>query len=220
MRYPAKDYAERVSARGDAAARDLDRIWLFRGVRVLVSPREVFEGLRDDSRRAAHAREEPITALVILAGIATVLWTPVAGTVMNDPAYDALLVAVWAFIGGGFYGVTAYWALGALLYGGIRALGGTASFRQARHVVAFASAPIALSLFVVWPVSLSIYGTDLFRSGGADHGAGANAFAALELVFVAWSLALLALGARIVYRSRTSTASRASKSASSSSGIE
>jgi hypothetical protein len=220
VRYPPRVYAERVNARSDAAARDLDRAWLVRAVRVLFSPREVFAALRDDSRRAAHAREEPITALVILAGIAGVLWTPVAGTVMNDPAYDGLLVAVWAFIGGGFYGVAAYWTLGALLYGGARALGATASFRQARHVVAFAAAPIALSLLLVWPARLGVYGADLFKSGGADHGMGATAFVALELAFVAWSLALLALGVRIVYRSRTSPAGRASNSASSSSAIE
>lgn len=187
---------------------------------MLLSPREVFGALRDDSQRAAHAREEPITALVILAGISAVLWTPVAGTVMNDPAYDGLLVAVWAFIGGGFYGVAAYWVCGALLYGAGRLLGGTASFRQARHLVAFAAAPIALSLFVVWPAQLAVYGGDLFRSGGADRGNGDAVFGALELAFVAWSLGLLALGVRLVYRSRTSSASAASKSASSSSGIE
>ena len=209
-----------MSARSDAAARDLDRAWLARAVRVLLNPREVFAALRDDSQRAAHAREEPITALVILAGISAVLWTPVAGTVMNDPDYDGLLVAVWAFIGGGFYGVAGYWVCGALLYGVGRLLGGAASFRQARHLVAFAAAPIALSLFVVWPARLAVYGGDLFRSGGADRGTGDALFAALELAFVAWSLALLALGVRLVYRSRTSPASRASKSASSSSGIE
>jgi len=36
----------------------------------------------------------------------------------------------------------------------------------------FASAPLALSLLLVWPVRLAIYGDDLFRSGGSDTGTG------------------------------------------------
>ncbi len=205
-----------MSTRADAAARDLDRAWLARAVGVLIRPREVFTALRNDSETAAHAREEPVTALVILAGIAGVLWTPVAATVMNDHSYDGLLVAVWAFIGGGFYGFFAYWLLGLLLFCVLRGLGSGASFRQARHVVAFAAAPIALSLFVAWPVRLLVYGSDVFKTGGADEGAGNLAFALLELGFIAWSLGLLVLGARIVYGLPT----RSSNSASSSSGIE
>jgi hypothetical protein len=57
---------------------------------------------------------------------------------------------------------------------------------------------LALSLFAVWPVRLAVYGEDLFRTGGSDHGAGNTAFVVLELVFVAWALALLVLGLRAV----------------------
>ena len=75
---------------------------------------------------------------------------------------------------------------------------GGITYRQARHVLAFASAPVALSLLVLWPVRLAVYGEDLFRTGGSDHGAGNTAFVVLELLFVAWSLALLVLGLRAV----------------------
>src|ERR671928_391632 len=98
-----------------------DRAWLARALLVLIDPRPVFAALRDDSEDAARARQEPILAIVGLAGIASILWTTTAGRVMDDPAYDGLVVAVWAFIGGAFYGLFAYFAIGAVLYGGVRA---------------------------------------------------------------------------------------------------
>src|ERR671936_1848420 len=90
-----------------------DRLWLVRALLVLLDPRPVFAALRDDSEDAARARQEPILALILLAGIASILWTSVAGRVMDDPAYDGLVVAVWAFIGGALYGLFAYFAIGA-----------------------------------------------------------------------------------------------------------
>src|ERR687887_674629 len=95
-----------------------DRVWLARALLVLFDPRPVFAALRDDSEDAARARQEPILAIVGLAGIASILWTSVAGRVMDDPAFDGLVVAVWAFIGGAFYGLFAYFALGAAPFGG------------------------------------------------------------------------------------------------------
>ena len=56
-----------------------DRLWLARALLVLVDPRPVFAALRDDSEDAARARQEPVLALVLLAGIASILWTRVAG---------------------------------------------------------------------------------------------------------------------------------------------
>src|SRR2546423_5550133 len=97
-----------------------DRIWLARALLVLIDPRAVFAALRDDSEDAARARQEPILAVVGLAGIASILWTSVGGRVMDDPAFDGLVVAVWAFIGGAIYGVVAYFAVGAALYRGPR----------------------------------------------------------------------------------------------------
>ena len=62
--------------------------WLRRAPLVLVSPRMVLEGLRDDSDEAARTRSEAVLALVLLSGIASVLWTPVAGRILNDVALD------------------------------------------------------------------------------------------------------------------------------------
>src|SRR2546421_7837141 len=172
-----------------------DRIWLARALLVLIDPRPVFAALRDDSEDAARARQEPVLALVGLAGIASILWTSVGGRVMDDPALDGLVVAVWAFLGGAIYGLFAYFAVGAALYGGLRAAGSLGSYRRAWHLLAFACAPLALSL-VVWPVRLAVYGGDVFRTGGSDHGAGNAVFVVLELGFVAWALAPLVVRTR------------------------
>jgi Yip1 domain len=177
-------------------------VWLRRAVFVLVRPREVLEGLRDDSNAVARARSEAVLALVLLAGIASVLWTPVASTLMDvkgPHAQDGLEVAIWAFIGGGVYGAVVYFVGGLVVYALTRIAGGV-TYRQSRHLLAFASAPIALSLLVVWPVRLAVYGEDVFRSGGSDHGAGNAVFVVLELLCVGWSLALLVVGVRALTR--------------------
>jgi hypothetical protein len=176
-----------------------ERVWLKRAVTVLVRPREVFEAIRDDSDTAARVRSEAVLGLVLLAGIASVLWTPTYGKLLDDVANDALNVAVIAFVGGSLYGALGYFLGGLVLYALTRAVGG-ATYRQARHLLAFASAPVSLSLFLVWPVRLAVYGQDVFRSGGSDGGAGNDAFYAVEVLFVVWALALLALGLRIVLR--------------------
>ncbi len=177
----------------------LERAWRLRALLVLQRPRVVFAALRDDDDDAAQARQEPILALILLAGIAGVLTTSVARGLLDDAELDGLLVAVWAFIGGGFYGVAAYWLLGAFLFGAAQAFGGLGSYRRARHVVAFAAAPLALALFVLWPVGIAAFGTDLFRTGGADTGSGGDVFALGEIAFAAWSVALLAIGVRAVH---------------------
>jgi hypothetical protein len=171
---------------------------------VLVNPREVLAGLRDDSDDAARARGEAVLALVLLAGIATVLWTPVAARFLDDATLDWLDIAVWAFLGGGIYAVTLYFLGGMLLQWLTRAVGWI-SYRQARHVLAFASAPIALSLFIVWPERLAVYGEDVFKGGGSDRGAGNLAFVSVELLFVAWALALLLLGLRMLLSNASSS---------------
>jgi hypothetical protein len=183
-----------MNTRASAAPAD-ERVWLRRAVTVLAAPGEVFAGLRDDSDVAARARSEAVLALVLLSGIASVLWTPTYGRLLDDVANDGLNVAVIAFIGGGIYGTAVYYLGGLVLQWLTRVVGGV-TYRQTRHLLAFASAPIALSLLVVWPVRLAVYGEDVFRSGGSDHGAGNTAFILVELAFVAWALALLAVGLR------------------------
>ncbi len=194
-------------ARAVAASAD-ERVWLGRAVSVLWQPRAVLAGLRDDSDETARARSEAVLALVLLTGITGVLWTPVAGTILNDVTLDWLDVAIWAFLGGGFYAIALYF-IGGLVLQWLARAGGWISYRQARHVLAFAAAPVALSLFVVMPLRLAVYGEDVFRTGGSDRGAGEWAFAGLELAFVAWALVLVVLGLRILL----------SKSSSSSAGI-
>jgi hypothetical protein len=190
-------------ARAGPAPAD-ERVWLGRAVTVLWRPREVLAGLRDDSDEAARARSEAVLALVLLTGISSVLWAPVAGRILNDVTLDWVDVAVWAFLGGGFYAI-AFYFLGGLILQWLARAGGWISYRQARHLLAFASAPIALSLFLVMPVRLVVYGEDVFRSGGSDRGAGAWAFDAVELVFVAWSLGLLLLGLRMLLSKASSS---------------
>jgi hypothetical protein len=177
----------------------LDREWLLRALLVLQAPRAVFSALRDDSDDAAQARQEPVLALTWLAGIAGVLATSVARTLLDNPERDGLVVAVWAFIGGGLYGALGYWLVGAFVHGASHALGGQGTYRRARHVVAFACAPIALSLFVVWPVGVAAFGGDLFRSGGSDAGTGGDVFFWSAIVFGVWALVLLAIGVRAVH---------------------
>jgi hypothetical protein len=65
-------------------------------------------------------------------------------------------------------------------------------------VLGFAVAPLALSLLLVWPVRLAVYGSDLFRTGGEDNGSGDKVFEALALGSGLWALALLVSGMRAV----------------------
>jgi hypothetical protein len=174
------------------------RDWWLRAFLVLQRPRPVFVALRDDSKDSLADRAEPVLAIVLLAGIASVLSTSTAGTLMDDSSYDGLLVAVWAFVAGSIYGMAAYFVFGALLYGGGKALGSQGSYRRARHVLAFAAIPIALSIFL-WPIKLAVYGESLFRSGGSDHGAGVRVFDGLEVAFLLWAAVLLVVGVRAVH---------------------
>jgi hypothetical protein len=173
-----------------------ERAWLVRALLVLQSPRPVFAALRDDSDAVAKARSEPILALIWLAGIACVLATPVAGRLLDDYEFDGILIAVWAFLGGGLFGVAVYFAGGAVMQLAGRALGTRGSYRRARHVLGFSAAPLALSLFLYWPIRIAIQGSDMFRSGGSDGG---HVLADLFYVFVAWTLVLLVLGVRTVH---------------------
>jgi Yip1-like protein len=175
-------------------SRSLQKEWWLRALAVFTSPRGTFAALRDDSAAAAEARQEPILAIVILAGIAGVLTTSLAGRLLDDPNNDGWNVAVWAFLGGAFYGLLAYWLGGLLVYAIATAVRARATYRQARHVVGLAMAPLALSLLTLWPVRLAIYGEDVFRTGGSDTGAGAKLFETLVVGSFAWSFALVALG--------------------------
>ena len=177
-----------------------DRAWWLRALAVFQEPRSTFAALRDDSREEAEAREEPVLALALLAGIAGVLATPTVGDLLDNPERDALVVAVLIFLAGALYGTATYWVGGGALHVGLKAAGGQGTYRQARHMLAFAAAPLALSLLLLWPVRLALHGGDLFREGGSDEsGAVRWVFEALELAFFAWSAALLVLAVRTVH---------------------
>jgi hypothetical protein len=186
-----------VAARAETPAGD--KAWFLRALLVLQSPRSVFAALRDDSDDAAEERQDVVGALVWLAGIAAVLATTVAGTVRDDVEIDGALFAVWAFLAGGLYGFTLYYVVGKVFHAALRRLGGRGSFRRARHVLAFAVTPIALALFVYWPVRILVYGGDLFRTGGADGRGAGHVTAWLFYAFVLWALALLVVGVRTVH---------------------
>jgi hypothetical protein len=184
----------------------LQKEWWLRSLGVFQSPSAVFAALRDDSADAAEARQEPVLAFVLLAGIAGVLSTSLAGHLLDEPGFDGVNVAVWAFLGGGLYGLFVYWLGGLIVHVVARGIGAASSYRQARHVVGLASAPLALSLLLVWPARIGIYGGDVFRTGGSDSGLGDWIF---ELVIVGtyvWTFGLVALGL-LELRKRSSSSS-------------
>ncbi len=82
-------------------------------------------------------------------------------------------MAVFALAAAAAYSFVGYFLLGAALK-----LASGAPYRLARHVVAYAAAPLALGLLVLWPVRAAVHGSDLFRAGGADGGAGGTVFRA------------------------------------------
>ncbi|HEU0246691.1 MAG TPA: Yip1 family protein [Gaiellaceae bacterium] len=176
-----------------------DRAWWLRVPAVLLSPRSVFFALREEDPDDVAARSEPILLVVWMAGAAAVLATPTAGALLDKPDYDAALVAVWAFVAGGLYGAVGYFLLGFGLYFGTRLLGSLGSFRRERQIVGFALVPLALSLVVLLPVRLALYGGDAFRGGGADEGAGETVLLAIQLGFAAWSLVLAVSGVHVVH---------------------
>ncbi|MGH3137866.1 MAG: Yip1 family protein [Gaiellaceae bacterium] len=176
-----------------------DRAWWLRVPAVLLSPRSVFFALREEDPDDVAARSEPLLLLVWMAGAAAVLATPTAGALLDKQEYDAFLVAIWAFVAGGLYGAVGYLLFGFALFFGARLLGSVGDFRRERQLVGFALTPLALSLLVLFPMRLALYGGDTFREGGRDDGTGESVLLALQLGFVAWSVGLLAIGIRVVH---------------------
>ena len=166
---------------------------------MLQSPQPVFAALRDDSDEAAEVRQDAAGTIIWLAGIAAVLASTVASTLLDDPARDWVVLAVWAFLAGGLSGFTLYFVLGKVLHVSLRRLGSRGSFRRARHLLAFAAAPVALALLVYWPIRIAIYGEDLFKFDGSDGGTTGTVFAWVFYAFLVWALVLLVIGVRTVH---------------------
>jgi hypothetical protein len=176
-----------------------ERAWWLRVPGVLVGPRPVFFALREDDPDDVAARSEPLLLVLWMAGAAAVLATPTAAALLDDRDYDAVLLAVWVFIAGGLYGAVGYFFLGFALFFGLRLFGSLGDFGRARHIVGLAFVPMALSLLVLLPARLVLYGGDAFREGGSDEETGQIVLLVLQLAFAAWSLALLVLGVKVVH---------------------
>jgi len=184
----------------DQTARD--REWWLRTLAVFQAPRAVFAALRSDAPEDVEARQEPVLALVLLAGMAGVLVAPSTGRLLNESLVDnsMAVVAVLVFITGALYGTATYWMGGAALDVGLRGAGSKGSYMRARHILAFAAAPLVLGLLFVWPVRIAVYGSDLFRSGGSDTGTGNVVFEAILGAIGLWAAGLLVYGISVVER--------------------
>lgn len=181
-----------MSAQAQSTA-SLEKDWWLRLGLVFTRPHLVFAWLRDDSDEAAHARQEPILLVGVLAGLAGVLSSNGLGHALDDFGLDGVDLALIAFFAALLYGLVGFFALGALVYLGEQLAGSLGSYRRSRHVLAFACAPLALSL-AMWPIRLVLYGEDNFRSGGSDSGTGGAIFEAVEVAVIAWCIVLLAIG--------------------------
>jgi hypothetical protein len=185
-----------------APKQNADREWWLRTLAIFQSPRAVFEALRDESKEQAEARQEPVLALVLLAGVAVVLLAPSTGRLLDQELVDnsAAVLAVLLFLTGAIYGAASYWIGGAALFVGLKGAGSQGSYRRARQLLAFAAAPLVLGLVLVWPVRLAVPGSDTFRSGGGDTGAAVTLFDGILALFAAWAFGLLVYGISVVER--------------------
>ncbi len=183
-----------------AAEPSREKQWWLRTLAIFQSPRHVFAALRDESKADMEAREEPVLALIVLAGIAAILLVPETGRLLDDPLADdsGAVLAVLIFLTGAIYGIATYWLGGGLLYVGLRGAGSSGSYRRARHVLAFAAAPTILGLLLIWPLRLALYGTDSFRSGGEDSGTLPFVFDLAGAGFALWALGLVIYGISVV----------------------
>jgi hypothetical protein len=191
-----------VSVPTPTPAEALEREWWSRVPRILYVPAAVFAELRDESPEAADARQEPLVALLFVAGIAMFL-----SLVALEPPYDryhldlsVLNLTLESIVGGALVAVSNFWLGGALVYLGARGLGATSGYRLARHIAGLATAPFVLLLVFVAPIRLGLYGTDLFRAEGSDTGPGSDVFVAIDALALAWTLALVLIGIRTTQR--------------------
>ena len=84
--------SETVGAHADLSP---SRAWWLRVPATLLSPRSVFFALREEDEDDVAARGEPLLLVTLLAGMAAVLATPTAADLLDNPEYDALLLAIW-----------------------------------------------------------------------------------------------------------------------------
>jgi hypothetical protein len=190
-----------VSVPTPTPASVLERQWWSRLPALLYAPGSFFAGLRGESPDQADARQEPLVAVLFLAGVSMFL-----SLVALEPPYEqyrelsGLTLVLQSILGGMVVGLSNLWLGGALVYLGARGLGATSGYRLARHIAGFATAPFILALLLVWPVRLALYGADLFRSGGADGGTGGDVFRGIDALLLLWTLVLVLVGIREAQR--------------------
>jgi hypothetical protein len=182
-----------MSVEAQPTTTSLEREWWLRLGLVFTAPASVFAWLRDESDAAAEARQEPVLLVGFLAAAAGVLSSNGISHALDDFGLDGVDLAVIVLFATLIYGIVGYFAFGALVYIGEQVADGLGSYRRARHILAFACAPLALSL-VLWPLRLALYGEDNFRTGGSDTGTGGSVFEGIETAVVVWCFALLVLG--------------------------
>jgi hypothetical protein len=185
-------------AGSDAAQASVRRWWRLLP-RLLTHPVEVFVALREDDETDVEARSEPILAIVLVAGMAGILLTPAWATLVDDQSLDGITLAVVTFIGGILYGAAGYFLLGLVVWLGARGVGVDSRAREVRQLVGLAALPFALSILVTVPAILLVFGTDWFRTGGSDAGAGHAVVTSVGLLCALWSVGLLALGLRTTF---------------------
>ena len=181
-------------------AQNSQRAWWLRTVMVLHDPRSVFLALRDESDEAEDARSEPVTALIFLGGIAGVLLAPRFGRMRDDYALDYVDILLIVIVAGSIYGFFSYYVLGWTLSLGVKAVGFEARAKQCRHVFGYALSPLVLSLILLWPLRLALYGGDLFREGGSDASVMGQTLKWLCVACAAWSASLLVYGLKTTIR--------------------
>ena len=189
-----------MATRVEPSTAQSQRDWWLRAVLVFQHPRSVFAALKDESQDAVENRQEPVTALVYLGGIAGVLLAPAFGHLKRDYSLDALNIAVIVLFAGAVYGFFGYWLIGWTLSRGIKAMNGFARAHLCRHVLAYSLAPLVLSLVLVFPLRLALYGGDLFKDGGSDSSIAGQTLYWLSVALAAWSVGLLVVGVKVIER--------------------
>ena len=138
-----------MNTQAEPARRDESAEWWLRALLVAQAPRQVFAELRDDSREAAEDRQDVVAAIAFFVGLALTLLTAQASNFADDPARKGIVIPVWLFIAGLLVGVVNYWLAGGVLYLALDWLGARTTYRQARHLLALAAVPLALSLVLL-----------------------------------------------------------------------
>jgi len=85
----------------------------------------------------------------------------------------------------------------------LRVTGGTLSFRNARAILAYAGMPIIISLFVVFPVEIAVFGRYFFDKNPSPMVINAPIYIALiglDALAALWSLMLVVVGIRSASR--------------------